>query len=216
MQIRLGEHVLTSDGQDAGPIDKVVLDPDSGTVTSVLLREGFILRHDVQVTLDRLREDASGRLRLALPADRLDELPRFDESLFKTPPADIVLPTDYPQETILLPTGWIDATTTPNPAPAPIAGDPEAREEVLSRLYAQDLENAVVKAGSAIKSRDGEKIGELERLAFDQDGRLAGLVVRRGFLFPKELELPGSLVESAGDGVLYLTVDRARFAELAR
>jgi hypothetical protein len=35
MQIRLGEHVLTSDGHDAGPIDKVVLDPDSGTVTSV-------------------------------------------------------------------------------------------------------------------------------------------------------------------------------------
>jgi len=214
MQIRLGEHVLTSDGQDAGPIDKVVLDPDTGTVTSVLLREGTILHHDVQVTLDRLQEDPSGRLRLPLPASRLHELPRFDESLFKAPPADLTLPADYPEETILLPAGWMGATTPVNPAP--MVADTEVREEVISRLYAQDLENAVVKAGSAIESRDGEKVGELERLTFDQEGRLAGLVVRQGFLFPRELELPGSLVESAGDGVLYLTVDKARVAELAR
>src|SRR5215831_16731386 len=163
MQIRLGEHVLTSDGQDAGPIDKVVLDPDTGTVTSVLLREGTILHHDVQVTLDRLQEDPSGRLRLPLPASRLHELSRFDASLFKTPPADLTLPADYPTETILLPAGWLAATTTVV-EPVPIISNPEVREEVVSRLYAQDLENAVVKAGSAIKSRDGDKVGELERL----------------------------------------------------
>src|SRR5262249_7080534 len=161
----------------------------------VLLREGKILHHDVQVTLDRLEEDSSGRLRLPLPAARLHELPRFDESLFKTPPADLTLPADYPTETILLPAGWMAATTTTVVEPAPIISNPEVREEVVSRLYAQDLENAVVKAGSAIKSRDGDKVGELERLTFDQEGRLAGLVVRQGFLFPRELELPGSLVE---------------------
>lgn len=215
MRIQLGEHILTRDGQDAGVVDKVILDPDLGRVAAVVLRKGVIPHHDVEVALDQLREDADGNHRLIFDAEQLDELPPFDEASYSIPPPDFVTPYDDLRGGVLWPAGWLG---TPMPAnPPPYAGDRALREETIARLYEQDLANAVVKAGSTIRSRDGQKVGELARLTFtENEGRLASIVVRQGFLFPKEMELPGSLVDSADDGVLYLNVDKAHVAELAQ
>jgi sporulation protein YlmC with PRC-barrel domain len=214
MRIQLGEQILTADGRDAARVDKVILDPNRGDVASIVLRKGTIFPHDVEVTLDQITEDVAGNHRLVLDTAQLDELPRFDETTYTAPPPDLVLPYEDLRDAALWPTGWLG---TPVPARVlPLGGERTLPAEVVARLYEQDMENAVIVSGSAILSRDGEKVGELARLTFSEnDGRLHSLVIRHGFLFPKEVELPGSLVDSAGDGVLYLNVDRERVAELA-
>jgi sporulation protein YlmC with PRC-barrel domain len=214
MRIQLGEPILTADGQEAGRVEKLILDPDHSTVDSVVLRKGAIFGRDVEVTLDQITEDTAGMHRLTLGSARLNELPSFDESKYTTPPANLVLPFDDPRDAVLWPAGFAG---TPMPAPTvPFGGDRELAEEVVAGLYEQDLENAVIVSGSAVVSQDGKKIGELASLSFsDTDGRLSSLVVRHGFLFPTVLELSGSLVESAGDGVLYLNVDSEEIKELA-
>jgi sporulation protein YlmC with PRC-barrel domain len=206
MRIQLGEQILTTDGREAGRVDKVILDPDRGTVDSVVLRKGAILPRDVEVTIDQITEDSAGNHRLSLGSVRLDELPPFDERKYTAPPADLVPFANSPREGVLWPVGY---AVTPAPLPnPPFGGDRELAEEVAARLYEQDFENAVIVSGSVVMSRDGKKVGALKRLTFSEnDGRLESLFVRQGFLFPTELELAGSLVESADDGVLYLNVD---------
>jgi sporulation protein YlmC with PRC-barrel domain len=143
---------------------------------------------------------------LSLGSARLDELPTFDGSKYTAPPADLVLLGNNPHDGVLWPVGYrVTPASAPNP---PFGGDRAVAEEVAARLYEQDFENAVIVSGSAIMSSDNKKVGELADLAFSEtDGRLESLVVRQGFLFPTEVELPGSLVESADDGILYLNVD---------
>ena len=71
----------------------------------------------------------------------------------------------------------------------------------------QDLSNAIVQEGSTVKSRDGEKLGEVHRLVFDpQTGRPTMLVIRKGFLFTEDVEIPAGLISSVDDDVVYLDV----------
>jgi sporulation protein YlmC with PRC-barrel domain len=82
-----------------------------------------------------------------------------------------------------------------------VALDREAREA----LERQDLENAVIGEGSDVVDRDGEKVGEVAQLVFDlDDNRLTSLIVRKGFIFTQDRELPALVVNRVDDGVIYL------------
>jgi uncharacterized protein YrrD len=215
MQIQLGELVLTSDGKDAAAVDRVILDATGHKVNAVVLRKGTIFPHDVEVQLDQLIRDENGHHRLVFSASQLEHLPRFDESAYTAPPLDLTLPYDYDREMVLWPGGGVGPIEPMTPRP--IEGDVATRDEMLGRIYEQDAENAVIASGSAIISSDDHKVGEVERLSFEAGtGRLSSVLVRRGLLFATELELPGSLVDSAADGSIHLNVDKAKVEELTR
>lgn len=211
MQIRLGEHLQTRDEQDAGVVDKVIVDPNNGQVTTVVLRQGGLLHHDVEVALSQIESGPGGQPRINLSAQALADLPRFHEANYTTIPSDVTVPIAYPYETVLWP---IASTPVPMVDESPPYGERGVEEEVAARLYNADLNNAIVGPGSGVYSADGHKVGEVERFSFDQTGRLDRLVVRQGFLFPHEHALPGGLVGSAADGKLYLTVDQAKLKEV--
>jgi len=215
LQIQIGEPILTRDDRNAGVVDQVILDPDSASVTSVVLRKGMIVTHDVQVPVNQLREDASGHHSLTFDAAHLDQFPHFDPSLYTTPPPDLFIGEGYLPGSVLWPIGLGESPIlVPPPTLAP---DRALRDELVARLYEEDLTNAVVGAGSTILSRDERKVGELSRLTFaEKGGRLTSIVVRQGFLFPKEMELPSALVDKVDDGVIYLNVDKTEVEELAR
>ncbi|HEV8633701.1 MAG TPA: PRC-barrel domain-containing protein, partial [Chloroflexota bacterium] len=206
MNVELGAHVRTRDGRDVGVVDKLIWDPQAERVKAVAIRKGFILHRDVEVPVTALRAGPGGELRLDCTADQVDELPAFDESSYTTPPVDYVAAAGRPAPGVLWPVGYGAPAVAPLGAEAGL--DPHVREEIASALYARDLENEVIGQGSTVKSRDGEKVGEVHRLTFDPEtGQLTGLVVRRGFLLTEDVELPASLVASVGDEVIYLNLD---------
>src|SRR5579884_1165621 len=208
MDVELGSHVFTRVGKDLGAVDKLVVDPRTGTVKAVAVRRGFILHHDVEVNVEDLAVGPGGRLAVACDADEADHLPPFEEANYTTAPVEYERPAGWPFAAIAWPVGY---GGTVGPMADPVVGgdaaDPRVREEVASALLAADLENAVVGEGSDVKDRDGEKVGDVARLGFDPaSGRLEKLVVRRGFLGTEEVEVPANLVDSVGDGVVYLRV----------
>jgi len=72
----------------------------------------------------------------------------------------------------------------------------------------------VIKEGSDVRSRDGEKVGEVHQIVFDAStGRPAALVIRKGFLFTEDVEVPVGLISSLDDDRVYLD---ARHDELER
>jgi sporulation protein YlmC with PRC-barrel domain len=219
MLVKLGMSVRTSDGEDVGKIEKLILDPASGDVKAAVIRKGFILTDDVEVPVDLLEADTESQARLQCTAEQVKDLPRFDESIYTTLPTDYPTPYGYPPGGFFWPVGY------PIVPPYPATGVPPTDEAYGSRVPEPVMEarretvlhNAVIEEGSDVKDRAGEKIGELHRLTFDPDsGEPTGIVVRKGFLFTEDVPLPADLIESASDGEIHLSIYKDEAERISR
>jgi hypothetical protein len=171
MQFELGAPALTSDGQDAGRIDKLVLDARRLTVSALVLRRGGLLHKDIQAPLTEFAVGPAGDLCLTYSADIVRDMPNYN------------------------PTGGSGAGL---------------RADAAAMLAQFELEHAVIGAGSAVKARDGAKVGAVHRLAFElPGGRLTRLIARRGLLVTEEIETPIALLAGAGQGELALSITSA-------
>jgi hypothetical protein len=174
-----------------------------------VVHRGFILTRDVEVPLEVMEIAPGGEVRLSYTADRVDTLPEFYEANYTTTPPPTYTPmAGYPAAGLYWP-------ATYGMAPAmPLVDDVDSatRHEVDEALRRQDLDNAVIGEGSDVRSRDGQKVGTLHRLAFDPEkGHLTRFVVRSGFIFTEDTELPAALIASVDDGVIFLATDAAWF-----
>jgi hypothetical protein len=78
MQFELGAPVLTSDGQDAGRIDKLILDAKRLVTSAVVMRQGGLLHKDIQAPLSELTVGPAGDLRLTYSADIVRDMPNYN------------------------------------------------------------------------------------------------------------------------------------------
>lgn len=208
MRIDLGATVTTSDGHEIGKIDKLIVDPDGSDIHTIVVRKGLFFGRDLEIPIDAIVGQHEGTAQIGYSREQLDELPTFMEGSYTTPPpersTEFASGYGYPAAAFLWPSRWS----------GPVSGDPYGRDaigavgdEVAALHLQQDLGNAVIKAGSDVRSRDGEKLGEVHHLVFDpQTGRPTALVIRKGFLFTEDIEVPASLISSADDDRVYLDV----------
>jgi len=222
MDIKLGMHVFTSDDRDIGTIDSLIVDPERDTIKSAVIRQGVLLHQDVEVGVETLIARGDGTARIAYTSNEIDTLPHFDQSNYTSPPADYAASMTYPSAALFWPAGYGMGVTPLDPAPAgampPTSwlghSDPiwpnsrDVNREVGDALRRNDVENALIGEGSEVLGRDGEKVGKIRELTFDPDSsRLTHLLVHKGILFGKDMEVPATLIDSVDDGVVYLTVD---------
>jgi sporulation protein YlmC with PRC-barrel domain len=206
MKIELGAKVTTADGKEIGTIEKLILDPESGDVHAVVVRTGLLFGKDVEVPVDAIVGQQDGAAQIEYTKDQIDALPSFHEGSYTTPPpersAEYASGYGYPTASLLWPSRWS----------GPVSGEPYGHEaigavgdEVATMHREQDLSNSVIKEGSTVRSRDGEKLGEVHRLVFDPETeRPTMLVIRKGFLFTEDVEVPVGLISSVDDDVVYL------------
>lgn len=215
MKIELGAKVVTADGHDIGTIDKLILNPDSGDLHAIVVHKGLLFGRDIEIPIDDLAQHQTGTIQIRRTKQQLDDLETFYEDSYTTPPpersAEYVSGYGYPAAGLLWPSSWS----------GPVSGEPYGHEavgavedEIASMHRAQDLGNAVIKEGSDVRSRDGEKVGEVHQIVFDAStGRPTALVIRKGFLFTTDVEIPVGLISSVDDDRVYLD---ARHDELEK
>jgi uncharacterized protein YrrD len=210
MRVELGARVRTADGKDVGTMDRLIVDPSNNEIKAAVIHKGMILPRDVEVPLSALEPGPDGSVQLTYTADQVDQLPEFFESNYTaTPPAGYVPPADYPTAGIYWPIGYGFFATPPRPEMDVSTGSVALDREANEALERQDLENAVIGAGSDVVDRDGAKVGDIARLVFDADGhQLTSFVVRKGFIFTEDRELPASVITRVDDGVIYLRVGK--------
>jgi sporulation protein YlmC with PRC-barrel domain len=191
-----------------GTIDRLIVDPGNNEIKAAVLREGMILPRDVEVPLSTFELGPDGSIRLSYTADQVDQLAEFFESNYTaTPPAGYVPPADYPISGIYWPIGYGFFATPPLPETDVSTGSVALDREAREALERQDLENAVIGEGSDVVDRDGQKVGEVAQLVFDlDDNRLTSVIVRKGFIFSQDRELPALVVNRVDDGVIHLRV----------
>ena len=204
MSVQLGAHVRTSDGKDVGSIERLIVDPASGEVKAAVIRKGFILTEDIQIPLSALQDSPEGEVRLSYTADQIKDLPRFHDAEYVAPPAAYASPLGYPGAALLWPVDYVPPVPSSDAPPVSLA----ETDEVL-RQRGVNLDNVVIDRGSDVIGRDGEKVGEVHSVTVDATtGRPTKIVVRKGFLFTQDVELPAETIEHVSDGLVYLTVDK--------
>jgi len=196
MDVGLGMHLLTRDDQDIGTVDRLILDPDTGAVTSIVIRKGAFLRRDVEVPMGALEVESDGEVRLSYTANQIDELPPFVAGKYGPPPAGYASPLGHPVGALYWPLAAREGTKSVTPE------DKEGAAQQRNRDYAE------IRKGSAVVGREGKEVGIVDRLTYDpNNGSLRRFVVREGLFFTRNVELPASLIAGADDGMIRLNVD---------
>lgn len=202
------------DGQAVGPVERLILDPQTTEVRAVVIGAGGRRRRAVEVQLASIAGGPAGVLRLTIPADEIEALPAFDAGEYHGEPLTGATPTiGSAAGEALWPTGY--APPPPGRRAAPTAAD-TADLRAAAVATDRDRANAVIGAGSAVRSEDGQQIGAVAGLTFDEaTGQVTSVAVWSTGRAARLLELPASLIAGVDDDLIRLTVPAAELPERA-
>jgi uncharacterized protein YrrD len=77
MHIEFGTPVRSSDGQDVGHIEKLIIDTQRTEASGLILRHGGLLHKDVHLPLSEVRAAQTGAVGVAYAADIIHEMPAY-------------------------------------------------------------------------------------------------------------------------------------------
>lgn len=208
--IELGTKIISSDGEDVGKVDSLVLDYNTREVQSILCRSGFLLTTDRIIPIGMIdRPDADGNLRLNITAAEVKKQQAFVEREYQRMSPDEVgpLPVTWATGTGQAPYYFYPPTDSlgyrddaPFFSNAPLA---PPNVEIDSNLP----ENATrLDSGSDVFGSDGKKLGTIENVTYTQDGDITSFVVKAGFLFHHDIDIPSEWISSVSDEGVHLTV----------
>ncbi|MEK6207918.1 MAG: PRC-barrel domain-containing protein [Chloroflexota bacterium] len=192
MRIDLNARVRTSDGHEAGNIHRVLVDPETERITGFVISTSRLLGRDVIVGDDALAaaEHEGDVITLNLTKRDLDMQPSFDRSDFVVPPAGWSGPNlgyMVPPESFLWPAESALADTGERP-------------------------RSSFKKGETVKDRDGDIVGTVEDIRFDEKtGELLSFIVRAGAGLER-LFGGGKLAEISRDDILRIADGEVRLA----
>lgn len=201
---------MSSDGEHVGDVKHLILDPETEELKSLVVEHGMINRESKTVPAALVDQSDSKMVSLRISQEEFELLPDFISAEYTAPPPGYTVPLSYPGGGLLWPINYTPA--------APPAGSSEAmmQEADRDRLRERDADNAVIDTDSDVMSRDGEKIGEVEALSMDTiTGKPGRFVVRKGFFFTENLELPVSTIASLDDGIVTLNLDKDEALKMA-
>jgi uncharacterized protein YrrD len=211
MRVALDAKVLTRDGEDAGSVERAVVNPEANEVTAFVVSTGALFGRDVLVPLrgiERASPDGDA-IRLALTKEEIERLPAYVPADYVVPPADWVYTGAYafgPYGGFVWPAAYGGYQYTAGPGGSGTApGQPE--EPTIGK-------------GAVVFDRDGEDLGVVDDVLFDPaSGRLRGFVLRVGGVLRTLLgggdtvEVTREAVDRVAEGAVHL---RLRKDEVAR
>lgn len=212
MKIELGSPVVAADGEQVGAVDRLVFNASSKEIRQLIIHQGTFLTHDRILDLPLVeRIEADGTVRLTIPASKVDELPEFVEARFIIPQED---------ELRWLPHAWLGAQGTGAPllfAPGPETGkgyDPHGGLMEAAPINPPEVEmesplredTIILDAGTNVVDRNGEKVGTVDDIIYDEAGAITGFVVKAGWIFHHDVHIPARWVESMTTDSVQLSV----------
>jgi uncharacterized protein YrrD len=195
MRIDLNARVKTSDGHEAGNVHRVLVDPSTERITGFVVSTRRLLGRDVIVGEDAFAkaERDGDVITLNLSKRELDMQPTFEDSDFVVPPAGWAGPNvgyTVPPESFLWPA-----------------------DTALADLG--ERQRPSIKKGDAVKDRDGDVVGTVEDMRFDEkSGELMSFTARAGaglerlFGGGKVAEISRNEILGIAEGEVRLAVDR--------
>lgn len=199
MKLEIGAEVLGPDGK-LGHLTRIVFAPDGERVSHVVVERGGLHPFEKVVPASHLRRNEGHRVWTDLGMGQIEGLQDYLEADWtgEAPavPSEVPL-ADVRPVGLLWPTnvlGWYlpsHQTRSPN----------HLHENLPPGSHG-------LTAGTEVHCKDG-KAGRLEEVLYDEtSGRVTGMVIRKGFLFVRDVEAPVDWVERIDDRItLNVTCD---------
>lgn len=192
MRIDLNAKVRTSDGHEAGNIHRVLVDPERERITGFVVSTRRLLGRDVIVGEDMFTaaQPDGDVITLNLTKRELDTQPTFEQSDYVVPPSGWAGPNlgyTVPPESFL----W--------PADSAVAdvGEPSRPS---------------IKKGDTVKDRDGDVVGTVEDIKFEEKtGEILSVIVRAGAGLER-LFGGGKIAEISRHDILRIAEDEVRLS----
>lgn len=208
--VAIGQEVHGRDGK-LGEVQRVVVDADSDTVSELVVKHGFVFGNERLVPLDRVQRADGSVLYVDMDQEQFSSCDGFDPQRYRTADPDYSGPPGFDTES-----GRnfnYDATWAGGPllffggASKPLGypgGEMRAPAETSTGMW-----RPAIKAGDDVLSSDYEKVGEVAQFEAEAaTGKPTRLVMKQGFLFKTETELPVDWLTELSDQGVVLTVPK--------
>jgi uncharacterized protein YrrD len=210
MDISIGADVIGSEGK-LGEVHRVVVDARTDTITDVVVKHGRFFGTERILPLGRVARVEGGVIHADLSDKDFEALDAYSDDRLRSVDPNYDGPPGFRNEDFLM-----DVTVAEGPlvglagGPTPVLGYPGG-----DQVTPDDNVRPSVEPGTHVLDSTGEKVGEVHSISFDAEtGATTQFVVRSGFIFHTDTELPGSYVdEIAEDGIL-LNVTKSELEKL--
>jgi sporulation protein YlmC with PRC-barrel domain len=215
MQLKEGAKVFTSDGQEVGEIDRVVINPASKEVTHVVIRMGFLITTDKVVPISLIGPVDDGHVTLRGDKAELEALPDFEERHY------VLVGSEEAQRD----EGSVEASALYWYPPVGstwwgTGGAPGYYGYAVPPYYIKTEEHipegeVALKEGARVLSADGKHVGHVEAVLTDvETDRATHLLISKG-LFLKETKLvPTTWISTVLEDEVHLVVGSELLAGL--
>ncbi len=200
MQFQQGANVYTMDGEEAGQIDRIVIDPRTQEITHIVLRQGFLVSHSKVVPVDAIVIGPNGNLTVRMNPQQFQELPAFEEKEYILADESTNLDMPAPAGTFWYPQYLAGASVTPTPTP----------KYLEETRYNVPRDTVPVKEGARVISSDGEDVGQVEQvLTGVEKDLITHLLIVKGLLNLERRLIPVSWVNDYDETEVHLAVQAA-------
>jgi uncharacterized protein YrrD len=210
MDIKFGDEVFSNDGAKLGTVVGLVMDAQNDRVQGMVLGEGLFHQDERLVDISAVTSAANKRVQLDVTEGKAAEFPEFVRTEY------IERPREAP-DALIMPGGGVggpifyDSSVTATgytnypgsdsffdvaPLDPPVV-------ETRSNLSEEDV---ILRQGTDVIGSDGKKIGTVDDIQLDNDGKIIGFVVKAGFLFHHDLTIPASAVTEYDDDRVQLNI----------
>jgi uncharacterized protein YrrD len=213
--LRHGADVFSSEGEKLGALHRVVVKRNDLSLTHVVVDIGFLrsgrrlwegglgLDYDRLVPFSAVTSATDDRLELALTVEEFRAMPEYTEESFEEP--EDMSPGEF------------DITDVANRAEqiSSIVGSVSGNW-LVTRLR-RPLDAADITEDTAVwREEPHEKLGEVQRVLLDDEGRVKALVIKRGFLLKEDVVLPARYIVELMDEVLRVDITDMELDQLKR
>jgi sporulation protein YlmC with PRC-barrel domain len=208
MQLQKHAHVLASNAQEVGFLERVVLNPETNVITHIVVRMGPLFnKEDKIVPIELVTDTTEDLVLLNTDAATVESMPLFEEqqvvSEGRTVEASASSENKQP-----VPFGE-------SPSVIPLVLDPD---DAYATETVQNIPEGTIamKEGAKVIAADGEHVGHVERIFADPEvDQVTHLLISRG-IFSKEVKLiPTKWILKIGEDNVYLNVNKDSVEGLA-
>ena len=174
MQFDHNATILTSDGEKAGRLDRVVIDPRTREVSHIVIRKGLLNAKLKVVPMMLVSSAAHDEIGIRVSADRLDDLDNYEDTKYvptneSDNPNDEAPPRDEP--TTLVPAVPAPGVYWYPPFVEAGAGVAPVRPGYVREKQVNIPDGTVViKEGSQVTTSDGKHVGNVQEILTDSKG----------------------------------------------
>lgn len=202
--------VLTVDAEEAGRLDRVVINPTTNEVTHLVVHRGVLSTTDKVIPIDLVEIGDENGVVLRVTAAEVAQLPDFEEKHYIAVD-EAKLGRDGPSDSPLPDSLLYWQPIYPQPPLLPQAGEPSYRVETQTNIPPGTV---AMKEGAKVITRDGKRKGNIDEvLTMDSGGHVTHILISTGVWHKEKKLIPVNWIDEVSEDEVHLmigayTVDR--------